>query len=72
LFQISVMHLETRLRMTLIDKNLDEPRAIAVDPSAGLIFWTDWGAEARIERAGMNGDNRAVGGRLSALVDPSR
>uniref|UniRef100_A0A915DGL5 HAT C-terminal dimerisation domain-containing protein n=1 Tax=Ditylenchus dipsaci TaxID=166011 RepID=A0A915DGL5_9BILA len=38
--------------------HLDEPRAIAVDPSAGLIFWTDWGARARIERAGMDGENR--------------
>jgi len=37
---------------------LDEPRAIAVDPTAGLIFWTDWGARARIERAGMDGKNR--------------
>jgi hypothetical protein len=45
----------------LIDKEeLDEPRAIAVDPSAGLIFWTDWGENARIERAGMDGKDRMV------------
>ncbi len=58
--QISVLHLETRLRTTLITEDLDEPRAIAVDPSAGLIFWTDWGVRARIERAGMNGHDRKV------------
>lgn len=39
---------------------MDEPRAIAVDPTAGLIFWTDWGENARIERAGMDGKNRRV------------
>lgn len=37
---------------------MDEPRAIAVDPSAGLIFWSDWGSKARIERAGMDGKDR--------------
>lgn len=44
----------------MFHENLDEPRAIAVDPSAGLIFWTDWGDKARIERAGMDGQNRLV------------
>lgn len=26
----------------------------------GLIFWSDWGRPARIERAGMDGENRRV------------
>ncbi|CAD5211098.1 unnamed protein product [Bursaphelenchus okinawaensis] len=56
--RISVLDLTTRKRKVIIDKGLDEPRAIAVDPSAGLIFWTDWGSHARIERAGMNGEDR--------------
>ncbi|CAD5215557.1 unnamed protein product [Bursaphelenchus xylophilus] len=56
--RISVLDLVSRKRKVIIDQGLDEPRAIAVDPSAGLIFWTDWGNHARIERAGMNGEDR--------------
>jgi hypothetical protein len=50
--------LVTRHRRAIITDGLDEPRAIAVDPSAGLIFWSDWGTKARIERAGMDGQDR--------------
>lgn len=52
--------MNAKKRCVLFHEHLDEPRAIAVDPSAGLIFWTDWGENARIERAGMNGENRLV------------
>lgn len=55
------MDLETRKKRTLFYDGLEEPRAIAVDPEMGLIFWTDWGKEARIERAGMDGQHRTVG-----------
>lgn len=55
-----MLDLITRKRRTLFTDNLDEPRAIAVDPSRGLIFWSDWGAKARIERAGMDGSDRKV------------
>lgn len=61
---ISVISLDNkhknRYRKTLITENLDEPRAIAVDPRLGLIFWTDWGKNAKIERSGMDGNNRQV------------
>lgn len=60
LLQINVVDLATRKRRTLFAEGLDEPRAIAVDPLRGLIFWTDWGANARIERAGMDGNDRKV------------
>ena len=50
----------TKRRKVLFNESLEEPRAIAVDPSAGLIFWSDWGAEGRIERAGMDGNDRAI------------
>ncbi|KAE9549104.1 hypothetical protein FO519_007686 [Halicephalobus sp. NKZ332] len=56
---ISVYDLNTKKRKVLFNSGLEEPRAIAVDPSAGLIFWTDWGSRGRIERAGMDGSNRA-------------
>ncbi|GMT16834.1 hypothetical protein PFISCL1PPCAC_8131 [Pristionchus fissidentatus] len=57
---ISVMDLKTRNRRVLFADKMEEPRAIAVDPKKGLIFWSDWGKEARIERAGMDGENRRV------------
>lgn len=59
-FQINVVDLVSRRRKTIFSEGLDEPRAIAVDPSRGLIFWTDWGVNARIERAGMDGQDRTV------------
>uniref|UniRef100_A0AC34R6H9 EGF-like domain-containing protein n=1 Tax=Panagrolaimus sp. JU765 TaxID=591449 RepID=A0AC34R6H9_9BILA len=55
---ISVYDLKTNMRKVLFNTSLEEPRAIAVDPSAGLIFWTDWGSHGKIERAGMDGNNR--------------
>ncbi|PAV89118.1 hypothetical protein WR25_05260 [Diploscapter pachys] len=57
---INVLDLKTNKRMVLFKDDLEEPRAIAVDPELGLIFWTDWGKTARIERAGMDGQNRMV------------
>lgn len=35
--------------------NIDEPRAIAVDPLDGWLYWTDWGRQAKITKMGMNG-----------------
>ena len=46
-------------RLILVNKNLTSPRAIAVFPKKGYVFWTDWGsADPKIERAFMNGENR--------------
>ncbi|XP_022087714.1 very low-density lipoprotein receptor-like isoform X2 [Acanthaster planci] len=43
---------------TLYTENIDEPRAIVVDPETGFMFWTEWGQNPSIERAGMNGNFR--------------
>lgn len=48
------------MRKTLFKSELQEPRAIAVYPSEGWMFWTDWGQRAKIERAGMDGNRREV------------
>ena len=40
--------------------DLEEPRAIAVYPEKGWLFWSDWGENPRIERAGMDGSHRSV------------
>ena len=37
---------------------VDNPRAIAVFPPGGLVFWSDLGDRARIERADLDGENR--------------
>jgi hypothetical protein len=49
-------------RKTLVNTNLDEPRAIVVDPRQKykLMYWTDWGSEPKIERANMDGTDRQV------------
>lgn len=36
--------------------DIELPRSIAVVPNRGLVFWTDWGEKAKIERASMDGD----------------
>ena len=46
--------------------DLEEPRAIAVYPEKGWLFWSDWGEQPRIERAGMDGSHRSV------IVDDER
>ena len=58
---ISVSSLDGLKRTTLISGGgMDEPRAIQVDPRTGFMFWTDWGLNPKIERAGMNGAQRQV------------
>ncbi|KAK4316707.1 hypothetical protein Pmani_012155 [Petrolisthes manimaculis] len=57
---IEVADFNGDMRKTLFRAQLDEPRAISVYPSEGWMFWTDWGQEAKIERAGMNGKAREV------------
>ena len=53
------MDLNTKQRKVLFNEDIDSPGAIAVDPSKGLIFWTDWKKET-IERASMDGNDRMV------------
>ncbi|CAI8032996.1 Low-density lipoprotein receptor-related protein 1, partial [Geodia barretti] len=59
--EVLVLDLQTRLKRTLI-ANYDTAttRAIVVDPTTKYMYWTDWGDEARIERAGMDGTNRSI------------
>ena len=58
--RIEVMSIRTNHRRTLIEDDLDEPRAIVVDPreGQGWMYWSDWGENARIERAGLDGSSR--------------
>lgn len=45
-------------RKVLYWVEIDQPRAIALVPSKGFLYWTDWGEIPKIERAGMNGDHK--------------
>eukprot|EP00057_Strongylocentrotus_purpuratus_P026506 XP_011680980.1 PREDICTED: low-density lipoprotein receptor-related protein 1 isoform X3 [Strongylocentrotus purpuratus] len=59
--QIEVARLDGAMRTTVVASNMESPRAIALDPTEGLMFWTDWENRApRIERASMSGANRSI------------
>jgi low density lipoprotein receptor-related protein 5/6 len=45
----------------LITDELYEPRAIALAPEHGLMFWSDWNElRPKIERAALDGSQRAL------------
>ncbi|XP_068625234.1 prolow-density lipoprotein receptor-related protein 1 [Battus philenor] len=70
LHQIEVARADGMYRRTLIAEDMESPRAIAVDPRKGYLFWSDWEAEApRIERASLAGRRRASVVRVDALSD---
>lgn len=59
--RIDVLSLKSsRWRRTLISTDLDEPRAIIVDPREKhrMLYWTDWGEKPKIERAYLDGSSR--------------
>ncbi|XP_070532292.1 low-density lipoprotein receptor-related protein 2-like [Ptychodera flava] len=47
-------------RKVLINSDIDEPRAIVLDPKHGYMYWTDWGLIPKIEKAGMDGSRREI------------
>ncbi|KAL9950472.1 hypothetical protein ACROYT_G042970 [Oculina patagonica] len=46
-----------RHRLALITTELTNPRAIIVHPTAGYMFWSDLGNQAKIEKCAMNGNS---------------
>uniref|UniRef100_A0AAZ3Q1Z1 EGF-like domain-containing protein n=1 Tax=Oncorhynchus tshawytscha TaxID=74940 RepID=A0AAZ3Q1Z1_ONCTS len=57
--QIEVAKLDGTMRTTLLAGEVEHPRAIALDPRDGILFWTDWDASLpRIEAASMSGEAR--------------
>ncbi|KAJ8403984.1 hypothetical protein AAFF_G00343340 [Aldrovandia affinis] len=57
--QIEVAKLDGTMRTTLLAGEVEHPRAIALDPRKGILFWTDWDASLpRIEAASMSGEGR--------------
>uniref|UniRef100_A0A8C1T2J2 Low density lipoprotein receptor-related protein 1Ab n=1 Tax=Cyprinus carpio TaxID=7962 RepID=A0A8C1T2J2_CYPCA len=65
---ISVAKLEkaSQTRKTLIEGKMTHPRAIVVDPSHGMMYWSDWEEEPKetnrgsIKKAWMDGSNAGI------------
>ncbi|KPU79989.1 uncharacterized protein Dana_GF18234, isoform G [Drosophila ananassae] len=57
---IELTNFEGSMGKVLIKDALDIPRSIALDPIEGWMYWSDWGASPRIERAGMDGSHRTT------------
>ncbi|XP_059167881.1 low-density lipoprotein receptor-related protein 5-like [Physella acuta] len=49
--KIEVSRLDGSHLKTLISDDLDQPRALAVDPENDWIYWTDWGKTPKIEKS---------------------
>ncbi|XP_027721928.1 low-density lipoprotein receptor-related protein 2 isoform X3 [Vombatus ursinus] len=59
--RIDMVNLDGTNRVTLITENLGNPRGIALDPSVGYLFFSDWDSlsgNPKVERAFMDGTNR--------------
>ncbi|XP_017101897.2 very low-density lipoprotein receptor isoform X3 [Drosophila bipectinata] len=57
---IELTNFEGSMGKVLIEDAVDIPRSIALDPIDGWMYWSDWGASPRIERAGMDGSHRTA------------
>lgn len=55
---IGVVHRSTSLHKTLIS-NLHSPRDIALHPSKGYLFWTEFGNTTEVVRANMDGTTKS-------------
>ena len=55
--RLDVVELDGKSRKTLLAGRMSDPRAIAVHPGIGSLFFTDWGHHAYIARMGMDGAN---------------
>ncbi|XP_020846577.1 low-density lipoprotein receptor-related protein 2 isoform X2 [Phascolarctos cinereus] len=59
--RIDMVNLDGTNRVTLITENLGNPRGIALDPTVGYLFFSDWDSlsgDPKVERAFMDGTNR--------------
>ncbi|XP_076456132.1 uncharacterized protein LOC143290510 isoform X2 [Babylonia areolata] len=55
---IAMLTMSTFAHKTIINTSLDQPRAIVLNTADGVMFWTDWGAAPKIERASYDGSDR--------------
>ncbi|XP_076456135.1 uncharacterized protein LOC143290513 isoform X2 [Babylonia areolata] len=55
---IAMLTMSAFAHKTIINTSLDQPRAIVLNTADGVMFWTDWGAAPKIERASYDGSDR--------------
>nr|CAD7429648.1 unnamed protein product [Timema monikensis] len=55
---LEVARLDGSCRKVVIKDGLDEPRALAIFPRKGYLYWTDWGDNPKIERSLLDGSAR--------------
>lgn len=68
--QIEVARLNGSFRRTLVAGDMESPRAVALDPRDGFLFWTDWDNFApRIERCSLAGLDRTIVVRVDQITD---
>ncbi|XP_039532284.1 low-density lipoprotein receptor-related protein 2 isoform X2 [Pimephales promelas] len=46
--------------IVILDKDLKQPRSLALLPQKGIMFWSEIGGPAQIERSSMDGSDRRV------------
>uniref|UniRef100_A0A673M814 Low-density lipoprotein receptor-related protein 2-like n=1 Tax=Sinocyclocheilus rhinocerous TaxID=307959 RepID=A0A673M814_9TELE len=51
---------EAQNYITVVDKDLHQPRSLVLLPQKGIMFWSEIGGQAQIERSGMDGSDRKV------------
>ncbi|XP_045116249.1 LOW QUALITY PROTEIN: low-density lipoprotein receptor-like [Portunus trituberculatus] len=56
--KIQMISWDSSWTRTIVADELDLPRAIAVNPVDGYVYWTDWGNAPKIERSGLDGTDR--------------
>ncbi|XP_071508194.1 uncharacterized protein [Diadema antillarum] len=56
--EIGAVHLNGSDRRIIVNTTLDEPRDIIVLPRRRWLYWTDWGATAKIEMSDLSGNGR--------------
>ncbi|XP_051971586.1 low-density lipoprotein receptor-related protein 8 [Xyrauchen texanus] len=46
--------------IVVLDEDLEQPRSLVLLPQKGMMFWSEIGSEAQIERSSMDGSDRKV------------
>uniref|UniRef100_A0A2C9KAN0 EGF-like domain-containing protein n=1 Tax=Biomphalaria glabrata TaxID=6526 RepID=A0A2C9KAN0_BIOGL len=58
LFRNKIYSINVNLTYKVVIATVQSPRALAIDPCKGFIYWSDWGVTPKIERATMAGNQR--------------
>ncbi|XP_076455166.1 scavenger receptor cysteine-rich domain-containing protein DMBT1-like [Babylonia areolata] len=55
---IAVLTMSGSAQKVVVRSNLDQPRAIVLDTMNGIMYWTAWGKQPKIEKANYDGTQR--------------